>query len=85
MVLTGSFIIRQSKTILSAGLAFKFFPRAHSLLKTRRETRTLRFIGICRCVGIRQIDGARSNFYLTEKRLTDLSTNLTPQAYKGVR
>jgi len=28
------------------------------------ETRTVRFIGICRCVGIRQIDGTRSNFYL---------------------
>ena len=43
---------------------FNSFPRADSLLKTRRETRTVRFIGICRCVGIRQIDGARSNFYL---------------------
>jgi hypothetical protein len=64
MVLTGSLIIRQSKTILGAGLAFNSFPRADSLLKTRRETRTVRFIGICRCVGIRQIDGARSNFYL---------------------
>jgi hypothetical protein len=30
----------------------------------RRETRTVRFIGICRCVGIRQIAGAGSNFYL---------------------
>ena len=36
----------------------------NSLLKRRRETRTVRFIGVCRCVGIRQIDGARSNFYL---------------------
>jgi hypothetical protein len=43
---------------------FNSFPRADSLLKTRRETRTVRFIGICRCVGIRQIDGTRSNFYL---------------------
>jgi hypothetical protein len=31
---------------------------------SRRETRTVRFIGICSCVGIRQIDCARSNFYL---------------------
>jgi hypothetical protein len=43
---------------------FSPFPQADSLLKTRRETRTVRFIGICRCVGIRQIDGTRSNFYL---------------------
>jgi hypothetical protein len=28
------------------------------------DTRTVRFIGICRSVGIRQIDGDRSNFYL---------------------
>jgi hypothetical protein len=54
----------QSKTILGAGLAFNPFPRAESLLKTRRETRTLRFIRICRCVGIRQIDSARSHFHL---------------------
>lgn len=50
------FVVRQR--------AFNSFPRADSLLKTRRDTRTVRFIGICRCVGIRQIDGARSNFYL---------------------
>jgi hypothetical protein len=43
---------------------FNSFPRADSLLKTRRETRTVHFIGICRRIGIRQIDGARSNFYL---------------------
>src|SRR5947207_5514251 len=43
---------------------FDSFPRADSLLKTRRDTRTVRVIGICRCVGIRQIDGTRSNFYL---------------------
>jgi hypothetical protein len=49
----------------SAGLArFNFFPRADSLLKTRRDTRTVRFIDICCRVGVRQIDSARSNFYL---------------------
>jgi hypothetical protein len=44
---------------------FNSFPRAHSLLKTGRKPHGLGFIGICRCVGIRQIAGARSNFYLT--------------------
>ena len=38
--------------------------REDSLLKTRHDTRTVRFLGICRYVGVRQIDGARSNFYL---------------------
>jgi hypothetical protein len=28
------------------------------------DTRSVRFIGICCCIGIRQIDGARSNFCL---------------------
>src|SRR5438132_3536714 len=63
-----SLTIRQSKTIAGVILArdwrFNSFLRADSLLETRRETRTVRFIGVCRCVGIRQIDGARSNFYL---------------------
>jgi hypothetical protein len=40
---------------------FNSFPRADSLLKTRRETRTVRFIGVSRYVDIRQIDSARSN------------------------
>jgi len=64
-MVAGSFAIRQSKTILGAILArdrrFDSFPRANSLLKTRRETRTVRFIGVCRCVDIRQIDSAGSN------------------------
>ena len=50
-------IIRQSKTILGLILArdwrFNSFPRADSLLKTRRGTRTVRLIRVCRCVGIR--------------------------------
>jgi hypothetical protein len=49
------------KNSSSAGLAFYSFPRADSLLKTRRETRTVRFIRVCRCVDIRQIDSARSH------------------------
>jgi hypothetical protein len=40
---------------------FNSFPRAASLLKTRRETRTVRFIGVSRYVDIRQIDSARSD------------------------
>jgi hypothetical protein len=50
--------------MILAGLAFNSFPGVDRLLKTRRDTRTVRFIGICRCVGIRQIASARSNFYL---------------------
>jgi len=50
--------------ILARDWRLNSFSRADSLLKPRRETRTVRFIGICRCVGIRQIAGARSNFYL---------------------
>jgi hypothetical protein len=38
--------------------------RADSLLNTADDTRTVRFIGICRCIGIRQIARARRNFYL---------------------
>jgi hypothetical protein len=40
---------------------FNSFPRADSLLKTRRETRTVRFIGVSRYVDLANIDGARSN------------------------
>jgi len=39
-------------------------PAIKNVSRTRRATRTVSFIGICRCVGIRQIDGARSNFHL---------------------
>jgi hypothetical protein len=60
-IMAESFAIRQSKTNLARDKHFNSFPRADSLLKTRRETRTVRFIGICRCVDIRQIDSARSN------------------------
>jgi hypothetical protein len=58
-----------------AGLAFNSFPRADCLLKTRRETRTVRFIGVCRCVDIRQIDSARSNVTLRRVALSALLTN----------
>ena len=37
---------------------------AKSSLTAKCRRCTVRFIGICRCVGIRQIAGARSNFYL---------------------
>jgi hypothetical protein len=54
-------IQNDSSAILAQDWRFNSFPRADSLLKTRRETRTVRFIGVCRCIDIRQIDSARSN------------------------
>jgi hypothetical protein len=52
---------KRSKRDSGAGLAVSSFPRANWLLKTRRETRTVCFVRVCRCVDIRQIDSARSN------------------------
>ena len=54
----------RDSVILARDSRFNSFPRADSLLKTRREARTVRLIRVRRCIGIRQIDGARSNFYL---------------------
>jgi len=60
--MAASFAIRQSKTIPARDWHFNSFPLADSLLKTWRcETRTVWFIRVCRGVGIRQIDSARSN------------------------
>jgi hypothetical protein len=39
--------------------------RADRLLKTRRDTRTVRFLGIYRCVGIRRIDGAPEIIFIS--------------------
>jgi hypothetical protein len=50
-----------SSAILARDGRFNSFPRADSLLKTRRETRTVRFIGVSRYVDIRRIDSARSD------------------------
>jgi hypothetical protein len=52
------------RVILAQGWRFNSFLRTGSLLKARRGTRTVYFFRICRCTGIRQIAGARSNFYL---------------------
>ena len=44
-------------------MALNSFPQPASVLKTRRETRTVRFTGVSCCVDIRQIDSARSNVW----------------------
>jgi hypothetical protein len=53
--------VTRRSAILARDWRFNSLPRADSLLKTRRETRSVRFIRVCRCVDIRQIDSARSN------------------------